>query len=195
MVSPLKQPLPPPPVFNHVDGAPDWANALFSNGDLTLSERMFAVLSVLGVGDEAIHALLEQDLDTKKIPYNQKLATQLSVLVRALFFKNHAEALNALTPMAIEHKRLVLTSPNVPAALRDKVATEILERNLGKPAQTLNVNSLAVSASVTDLKALDKDLSFTLKRVAELEQAQARLTKANDAASKTILDTNKVIDV
>lgn len=83
------------------------------------------------------------------------------------------EKLEALLGDALKVYQLTLSSGN--EQLRAKAATDVIDRVLGKPTQSLEVKSLSFTGTTADLKSLDNDLSATLKRLEKMKAARALL--------------------
>lgn len=83
------------------------------------------------------------------------------------------EKLEALLGDALKVYQCTLASGN--EQLRAKAATDVIDRVLGKPTQSLEVKSLSFTGTTADLKALDNDLSATLKRLEKMKAARALL--------------------
>lgn len=155
--------------------APEWFQKLEASG-LSSASKYAILAQVMGVQEE--DALIALQPDERREIYTNPLAKQTEAVVRAILFKKPEAALNALTNLAIETKRQVLLDVDAKPELKDKVATDVLDRALGKATQTMQIASVSVTADAKDLTSLTRDLELTMKRIHELESQTTKLKSA-----------------
>lgn len=156
--------------------APEWFQKLEESG-LTSASKYAVLTQVLGVrDDDALCAL--SDEERRDACFQTELLKSTESIVRAVLFKKPEAALNALTNLAIEAKRQVLLDLEAKPELRDKVATDVLDRALGKATQTMQIASVSVTADAKDLHAINTDLERTMKRIADIEASTNKLKVA-----------------
>ena len=162
---------------------PKWAQVL-RDSKLPEVGKLYVLLQVLGLSDkEAVCVPTQEQLTRMVESLADGSCERTLALFRSVFFKKPEDELAMLTRKAIEVKRQLLEDPAVPLAVKDKTATDVIDRNIGKAAQTVQIKGTIANVNV-DLGALDKDLELTLKRIEQLE-APMKSVKALEAP-KTI---------
>lgn len=154
---------------------PEWFQKLEASG-LNSATKYAILAQVMGVSED--DALVALQVDERREYYTNPEAKRTETVVRAVLFRKPEAALNALTNLAVEVKRQVLMDLEAKPELRDKVATDVLDRALGKATQTMQIASVSVTADAKDLHALTRDLDLTMKRIHELEASTTKLKTA-----------------
>jgi hypothetical protein len=135
----------------------------------SLESLVYALLTSLGVE----HMTAIQMLTTGVGSIVRLDEFDASNMADELMTKYHVtprEKLEALLGDALKVYQLTLSSGN--EQLRSKAAMDVIDRVLGKPTQSLEVKSLSFTGTTADLKALDNDLSATLKRLEKMKAAR-----------------------
>lgn len=152
--------------------APEWFQKL-EESELSSATKFYILAQILGVSED--DALIAITPDERREIYTNPGVKQVEAVVRAILYKKPEAALNALTNLAIETKRQVLLDAQAKPELKDKVATDVLDRALGKATQTMQIASVSVTADAADLHAINRDLELTMKRIGEIEASTNKL--------------------
>jgi hypothetical protein len=137
------------------------------------------LLVSLGIDiEQAISLFLTpDDLIKGRIP-NTLDVEALAVDVIAVMRKTPQDRLSALVDAAISHKEKVLLFRAGTADEKSKVATEILDRIMGKPTQTIISQNMNFNANVGDIKQIDNDLRAIQTQLSRLEAEKQKLLSA-----------------
>lgn len=128
------------------------------------------VLKAFSIPGEIIEQVLSVDRqELEEASQDQDLGKFYDWVLTKFASAHPDETLERLLPLALRTKQAILQDPKAGAQAKDKVATDIIDRTKGRPAQTLNVKSFQLNAQA-DLKELQREEEAIDRRIKALEQ-------------------------
>lgn len=143
-------------------------------------EKIVALLSANALGSDEIAKRLGMEQFVVEAILNKPETTKLIFKLQSAFAYTPEQMLESALPFAIQ--RLIWLMKHSPdEKMQKQCITEVIDRVLGKPVQTLNTRNLGYSN--TDAEALDTNFTALQKRLERLED------------QKRLLRPSQVIDV
>lgn len=140
------------------------------------------ILRAFGIPSDVIEENLSVDDGTVqtalKIKEFHDLYSKLAVKVKSL---DPDAVIGRMLPLALLQKENILTNPSVGIQLKDRVASEILDRHLGKPVMRQEVKSMTFNVSAKE-KDLDSSIESLVTRIKELESHRKKVAQVKNAS-------------
>lgn len=151
--------------------------------DMDLKFQMVCLLLALGVPTEAICKKTNTVPAFVQAVQRSDAGCEHILRMQNALYPDPKVRIKKMVHMALDAKqRILLTGTDT---LKDKVATDILDRDMGKATQV--VENRSIDIAVGDIKQLDRSLEAAELRLKQHEELEARLKaarKISPAASK-----------
>lgn len=133
-----------------------------------------------GMVEEALDITPDRLASAKLIPELKEFYSSWSIRIKS---GDADAALSRLVPVAIYAQESILTDEEAPAALRLKVAENVIDRVKGKAKQSLEVTSSKSSTALAKEAQLTEDLESVMSTIKKLEAERAVILNAKEVTA------------
>jgi len=139
-------------------------------------KKMVLLMIAIGEPSEQVAAKFRLSKDIVDALIRSKDGTEQILRMQTALFPDAQVRIKKLAHLAVDQQvRLMLTAKS--EGVRARVATDMLDRSIGKAVQVIETRNIAMAGM--DLQATDHALRAQEERLARLEAVQKRLDKAS----------------